>query len=461
MSSIVDAIDPPRSFEQVEADDRRRLVIDHTPRSILAFGLLVSLVAVAEWYSRPTHRDALILVGSVYVLILATHAALIQMRPHLAVASAVLTVSALCAAMLGYSPMVQGSGELCVLAVNVLLGGFAVAFPIGVRNQLLVSIVPLAGYPIILELGTRTAYPVWYSGTALLSFLCVLGLGARTLDRYRRQILLDGFRQAALAAENSRLNEEARAADRAKSDLMSMLSHELRGPVGNILGFSEILLDDKLNDVGEQQEIVQSIRDQSQRVHELIDAMLQIDRSNFVRIPLQLEEFDVSELLDRVRSELPAHWARHNVQISWQAPLRGERMRSDRIKLEAILRNLVHNAVKHTREGSVSVTASIDPAGPLVHFTVTDSGEGMSEESVAHIFERYFQAKTAGAGFGLGLFIVKHFADALGGQVRAESAPGLGARFEVIVPLRSAEQDARFSATAPPPARKISAVQSN
>ncbi|HVM97501.1 MAG TPA: HAMP domain-containing sensor histidine kinase, partial [Candidatus Acidoferrales bacterium] len=371
MSSSDAAIDPTQPFEKIETADRQRLVIDHTPRSLLAFSLIVSIVAAIEWISRPAHRDALLIVGSLYAFILATHVAIVQARPRWAVRSAVLTISALCAAMLSYSPMVEGSGELCVLAVNVLLGGFAVAFPLGLRNQLLVSVVPLVGYPVVLQLGSKTAYPVWYSATALLSFLSVIAFGANILDRYRRQILLDGFRQAALAAENARLRDEARAADRSKSDLMSMLSHELRGPIGSILGFSEILREEQGESSEQVHKILDSIHDQSKRIHELVEAMLEIDRGNRGNLSLFIEEFDISELLDRVRSELPSSWARRDVHINWQAPLRGERMRSDRIKLEAILRNLVHNALKHAGDGAVSVTAAVDPEHAHLRITVT------------------------------------------------------------------------------------------
>jgi len=430
-------IDPTRPFEEIEAEDRRRVVIEHARPSVIAFFLVASYVGVVEWITRPTHRAALVLVGAGYALIAGVCLALLRWRPHWAVPIAVGGVSTVCAAMLSYSPMVRGSGELCVLAIGVLLGAFTVMFPLGLRCQVLASIVPVIGYAAVLQLGTTTAYPVWYSGSALFTLLFILAVGARSMDRDRSRVLRGAFHQAALATENSRLWDEARAADRAKSDLMSILAHELRSPLGSIKNFSEILLARPGTPADEVRATLQRIASQSIGALDLVHTMLEFGRIESGRLQISIEDFDVAEMIEGVRAELPAAWRRADVPVVWNNAPRGLRMRSDRSKVEAIVRNLVHNALKHTLAGTVSVTVTGDAARQAVRFRVTDTGEGITPEALPQIFDRFSRGVSASGGFGLGLFIVKRFAEALGGEVSVESIAGQGSRFEAIVPLQA------------------------
>ncbi|HYD50463.1 MAG TPA: HAMP domain-containing sensor histidine kinase [Terriglobales bacterium] len=388
-----------------------------------------------EWITRPGHRPAVLIVGTAYALIAAGSLRLLRRRPQQAVTIALGTVSALAAAMLGYSPLVRGSGELCVLALNVLLGGFAVAFPLGLRHQLIASIVPLAGYALVLQLGTHTAYPVWYSALALVSFLTVLAFGAHAIDRYRKRILADAFRQRALAEENARLRDVARAADQAKTDLLSMLSHELRTPLSNIRMFAEILGDGLYSDQDQLVSYLRRISDQSKRAADIVHTMLAFGSIETGTLRLTLEEFELAELLDGLRVEIPSAWRRPTVELKW--PTAGDKqilMLSDRGKVEGIVRNLIHNALKHTRDGSVTIEISEHPERDAIRIAVADTGEGIAPEQLSRIFDRFARATTGGAGFGLGLFIVKRFADVLDGEVRVESTPASGSRFEVVLP---------------------------
>lgn len=437
MSKKLVADDSSESFELAVANERRQTVVQNAPRSLLGFFLIVLYVGIVEWSTRPAHREALLLVGSIYVAVGVGGLLLLRLYPHRAVPIAVSGVNAIGAAMLSYSPMVQGSGELCVLALNILLGGFAIMFPLGWRNQMLASLFAIIGYPLILTLGTTTAYPVWYSASALASFLFVFALGARSSDRYRERILRDAMRQATLAAHNARLMQEARAAERAKSDLVATLSHELRTPLSNVVGYAEALLEGGYDDPQEQRHAVHRIVDQAGRMLDLVRAMLDVDRMGSGHLVLKVEEFDVTELLDRVRDDLPQTWRRRGVQLRWYAPLPGIRMRADRAKLEVVLRNLVHNALKFTTVGVVSVAATHLAEDDRVRFVVTDTGAGIAPDELPHVFERFRQGGSGSPssdGTGLGLFIVARFTEALGGRVHIESSRGVGTQVEVVVP---------------------------
>jgi signal transduction histidine kinase len=427
-----------QSFEQLAAEDRRRVVIAHAAPSLAVYFPVVLYVAVMEWITRPTHRAAVITVGILYVAVAAVCLWLLRHRPQWAVGVAVGGVSAMCASMLAYSPMVRGSGELCVLAINILLGGFAVTFPVGLRNQLLASIVPVVGYITVLQLGTTTAYPVWYSASALACFLFVLAVGARAFDQYRSRILRDTFRQTALAVENARLRDEARAADQAKTDLMSMLSHELRTPLGTIQLFSELLVEGNVTKSDEIPDILERIYGQSRRALDLVHTMLEFGSAETGALGLSIERFEVAELLSEIRAQIPESWRIPDVTLRWELPAKSLMMESDRGKLEAIIRNLVHNALRHTVQGSVLVSAVEDPGRAAVRFTVVDTGEGIAGDELPRIFDRFKRATRSGEGFGLGLYIVRRFTDVLGGTVSVESQPGSGTRFEVVVPRQTA-----------------------
>jgi signal transduction histidine kinase len=430
------------SFERVRAEDRRRVVLEQSPRSWVIFFPLVAYVGVMEWITRPGHRTAVVIVAALYVLIAASCLALLRRRPQWAEQIAVGGVSALCAAMLAYSPMVRGSGELCVLAITILIGGFAVGFPLGLRNQLLASIVPIAGYFAVLQLGTTTAYPVWYSASALLTFLAVVAVGARSADQYRLRILKDAFAQTRLAAENERLRDEARAADRAKTDLMSMLSHELRGSLGTMQLMTELMLDGAAPQ-HEWKDMLARINGQSRRALDLVHTMLEFGSADTGRLNVTVEEIDVGALLAEIRDDLPEAWLLPGVALQWNVRP-GVTIRSDRGKLEAIVRNLVHNALRHTTSGYVSVVVNEDPARHAIRLIVADSGEGIAGDALPRIFDRFSRATSSGAGFGLGLYIVKRFAEVLGGRVEVLSTPDVGTRFEVILPRRVAAADEEF-----------------
>jgi signal transduction histidine kinase len=434
MKDGVPQIDPSRNFEKIAAEDRRRVVLAHAWPSMALFFPVVFYIGVMEWITRPGHRTAVLIVGSLYGLIGLTCFLLLRWRPQWAVGVAVGGVSAMCAAMLSYSPMVRGSGELCVLAVTILIGGFSVAFPLGLRNQLLASIVPLVGYATVLQLGTTTAYPLWYSASALVCFLFVVAAGAHAVDQYRARILEHAFRQTELAIENARLRDEARAADRAKTDLMSMLSHELRTSLGTIQLFSELLVEGSITKEEELPEIIGRIHGQSRRAIDLVHTMLEFGSAETGVLGIVVEEIDVAKLLEEIRADIPASWRLPNVELLWEGPGRGVVMRTDRGKVEAIVRNLIHNALRHTPRGRVQVAAAADPARDSIRFTVSDTGEGIPSEAMPRIFDRFARATSSGEGFGLGLYIVKRFADVLGGRVAVQSEPGVGTRFDVEIP---------------------------
>jgi signal transduction histidine kinase len=167
--------------------------------------------------------------------------------------------------------------------------------------------------------------------------------------------------------------------------------------------------------------------------------MLDLNRIEDGGIPVVMEEFQVSSALESLRAGLPANWCKPGIALSWHAGPNGTRIRSDRGKLEMILRNLIHNALKYTEHGSVTVSAEADAKRQRVDFVVADTGQGIHADDLEGIFEMFRQGSNGGpprgGGVGLGLYIVKQLTHALGGEIRVDSRLGVGSRFTVSLPM--------------------------
>ncbi|MBI4515702.1 MAG: HAMP domain-containing histidine kinase [Deltaproteobacteria bacterium] len=252
-----------------------------------------------------------------------------------------------------------------------------------------------------------------------------------------RRLLAAIANQAAVALENARLMEEARAANRLKSEFVATVSHELRTPLNVIIGYTDLLREAALGDPGEQSAALDRIRQQSLQLLDLIQAMLDVSRLDAGGLRLNLEEFDLGALFASLRTSVPSNWCGPKVKVDWLNRGGAATLRTDRGKLEMILRNLIHNALKYTEAGAVSVAAEEVGDQAQVCFSVTDTGPGIALEDQTAIFEMFRQASaTPGrdGGVGLGLYIVKRLSEALGGSVSVHSQPGAGACFRVVLP---------------------------
>jgi signal transduction histidine kinase len=423
------------------ANDRIDVVVRHSPRAVLLFAIFALVAGVIEWGTQPAHRPAVATVSILYPLILLPHLAVTRRWPAWSVGSIILAANGLCATTLLYSVMVRGKGELVVLALGILLGTTAIVFPMGARRQLLSSLAALAGYPIALQMGTVLSSSWWYSGIGLAFLVSVLALGAGMLEEYRKRMLLDALRQAELARENARLLEEVRAADQAKNEFISTISHELRTPLSSIVGYADLLLEDAF-EAHELHDVERRIREQADLMINLVQALLDLNRIGSGKLRLTIEDFELGEMLERLQQYLPASWRAPGVELRWEGPPAPLSMHSDRGKIEMVVRNLVHNALKYTRQGHVTVHAEALPEA--VRITVTDSGEGISAADLPKIFAMFGQGTRTpprGGGVGLGLHIVKRFTEVLGGTVSVESQADVGTTFTVVLPRHLPEPE--------------------
>jgi PAS domain S-box-containing protein len=233
--------------------------------------------------------------------------------------------------------------------------------------------------------------------------------------------------QARAIAELERLNK-------AKSDFVSIVSHEFRTPLTGITGFSEVLRDQELSSE-EVHEFAADIHKDAQRLARLINDMLDLDRLESGRFELHFESVDLNALIREVVEQFRGAAATHPVRLELETSLRP--LLADRDKLTQVLTNLMSNAIKYSPAGG-KVVITTREGEQAVEITVQDHGIGIPVEALKIVFERYARVETGAArqvqGTGLGLPIVRQIARLHGGDAWAESSPGVGSIFHVRLP---------------------------
>jgi PAS domain S-box-containing protein len=241
--------------------------------------------------------------------------------------------------------------------------------------------------------------------------------------------------QAALAAKSSAI-EQLRRTTEMTASAMSVVSHEFRTGLFGMQGYSEMLCRRELPPPTVS-EYAASINTDAKRMGRLINDLLDLDRMEAGREHLQFEEVEVGRLVmdavERVRSRSERHTFR--VEVDPDLP----RIVADPDRLAQVLANLLGNAVKYAPDGGeVRVAAAAHPEGTLIE--VADSGIGIPANLLEAVFEPFTRSEDRGAqgikGTGLGLPIVRHIARLHGGRVWAESQPGVGSTFRVLLPTR-------------------------
>jgi PAS domain S-box-containing protein len=223
-----------------------------------------------------------------------------------------------------------------------------------------------------------------------------------------------------------------REVDELKSSLISTVSHELRTPLTMIQGFSELLLGREL---GEEQSrrALEQINTSAERLSRLISDLLTVSRLDSGRLEIRAGPVDlatvVTETIDPFKRD-------RDIRIDLDGAMLP--VLADRDKLVQILTNLVSNAVKYSgAETPVSVTAT--RKGAAVPIAVEDGGIGMTEDQVAHVFEKFYRVDRPQVheigGTGLGLYITKNLVELHGGEIRVESEAGQGTTFSFTLPI--------------------------
>ena len=292
--------------------------------------------------------------------------------------------------------------------------------------------------------GARSALPQLTLGMGLLmAILLALAVNLAQTARLRARAVeaanqglereISGREQMEEALREAK--EAAEAANRAKSEFLASMSHELRTPLGIILGYIDLLLEKTFGSLREEQvDTLRRIDRSARELFDLITAVLDLSRLEAGRLPVEVREVQVPELLEELKAETQEVRERASLEFVWQVEGELPPLQTDPGKVKVVVKNLIGNAVKFTKAGSITVAAHNHDGG--VEISVTDTGVGISQEAIELIFEPFHQVDNSGqlGGTGLGLHIVKRLLELLGGTVTVESEVGRGSTFRVWVP---------------------------
>ncbi len=276
-----------------------------------------------------------------------------------------------------------------------------------------------------------------YRDKVLIGFLAVGYHAIQDAELEPALDLLAGIAEhATLALGNVRLLDEVRQASAMKSEFVGAISHELRSPLNVMLGYLEMLLDGGCGPLtAEQRQVLERSQQYSLSLLEMITALLDLNRLEAGRLPVERTAVAPRALLEEMERQLPETWRRPEVAFRVDVSADLPAIATDAGKLKTVVRNLVHNALKFTDRGHVTVAAGMTPAGHLA-ITVDDTGHGIPPDALAYIFDMFRQVPGAGGGgVGLGLHLVQRLVQLLGGDVHVTSTVGRGTRFTITLPL--------------------------
>jgi GAF domain-containing protein len=306
-----------------------------------------------------------------------------------------------------------------------------------------------------------------------LGTLTFIGTNPRKLSSGEVQLLEAMADQIAVAIENSGLYEDVKEkvqeleqktaelerANRVKDEFLSVMSHELRTPLNVVMGYTGMVKDGMLGDTNpEQQKALEKVMGRTKDLLSMITSILYATSIEAHEVRVEPHRFALGDFLDGLRRDFDISPDKP-LTLVWNYPSDLPTVETDSEKLKCVLQNLIHNALKFSESGHVTISAriqgSVEPRAisdhqlensgkeKLVEFKVTDTGMGIPTEKLPIIFGMFRQVDSSETrlhgGVGLGLYIAKNFTELLGGKIEVETEVGKGSIFTVTIPVASRE----------------------
>lgn len=237
-------------------------------------------------------------------------------------------------------------------------------------------------------------------------------------------------------AELKLAREKAENADRSKSVFLANMSHEIRTPLNAIVGFSELLASASTDE--EKTQFLEIVQSNNEMLQQLIADILDLSKIEAGTLEFVFSDVDINQMMSDLEQLFRMRVAElgSGVQIVREASEKEYTMHTDRNRLAQVISNFMTNALKFTQEGSITLGFRLYEEG--LYFYVKDTGTGIPQEKLPHVFERFVKLKQEKNGTGLGLSICQTIVRKLGGEIGVESEEGAGSTFWFTLPWEPA-----------------------
>lgn len=243
--------------------------------------------------------------------------------------------------------------------------------------------------------------------------------------------------QTASAIEKARFYEE----DQLKTEFVSIASHELLTPTAAIEGYLSMILDDKIVKVDPKtRDFLEKVYKSSRRLAELVKDLLQVSRIEAGRIVVDCKAFDLTEKITSAIDGIKITADQKKIDLKYDEP-KGKipQAFADPEKVTQVITNLISNGIKYNNDGgAVTIGIEVEEKTKNIKVSVTDTGIGMSENTIAHLFEKFYRSPEVMSyyqGTGLGLYISKNLIEKMQGKMEVKSALGQGSTFSFTIPI--------------------------
>lgn len=258
-------------------------------------------------------------------------------------------------------------------------------------------------------------------GEVFLMFMMCISFGYIAYTRYKYGIRL------------KKAKEKAEEAEHLKSAFLANMNHEIRTPLNAIVGFSQVLVDE--DDMESRKEYAQIIQDNNELLQRLISDVLDLSKIESNAMQFKYSDTFLPTLMKGIYNSTLLQMPK-DIELKLTAS-KDFQFVTDRDRLTQIITNLLNNAIKHTTIGFIHFGYQIDKEKSRIRFFVEDTGEGIPENKLDDIFNRFVQLKDMDKGIGLGLAICKGLVTQMGGTISVSSTLGKGSTFEVLLPFNA------------------------
>ncbi|HEY1074937.1 MAG TPA: GAF domain-containing sensor histidine kinase [Patescibacteria group bacterium] len=300
------------------------------------------------------------------------------------------------------------------------------------------------------KLSIAVAIPIKVNDKAVGMFLVGEKLSGDAYTKNEIEFLQIVANQTANAIQKARFWEE----DQLKSEFVSIASHELLTPTAAMKGYLSMILDDGMGEIDETaRKYLTKVFQSSERLAHLVEDLLNVSRIESGRLKINKKEFSLVESVQKATEELSVNAKNKSLDLAFvAAPQALANVYADPDHIYRVLINLIGNSIKYTSQGWVRCFVTQQDTQHLL-FTVCDSGLGIPQENLPHLFEKFYRAdrkEIAGIqGTGLGLYISKKIIDLMGGQMWVESQVGKGTTFYFTLPIAGTEVAKQSEANTP------------